>query len=238
MIAITFALPAESSGILGQLQSKRRVVRDRVRIWYGLLENREVAILHTGVGRRSCQRTIEMFLNTVRPDILISSGFAGSLSGKLQAGDVIIGENFADSELVARLLKSKTPGTQRLSYQAAKLITTESMVDSSQERERMAQEQGADAIDMETEFIAQACATHGIPMVSLRVISDSPAAPFPAPPQILFDVARQRTNFRKLIPYVLTHPAVAPRLFRFARQIRRARAVLTEGIIDAIAKLG
>ena len=36
-------------------------------------------------------------------------------------------------------------------------------------------------------------------MLSLRVISDTAAAPFPAPPWVLFDLAQQKTKTGKLL---------------------------------------
>jgi hypothetical protein len=84
---------------------------------------------------------------------------------------------------------------------------------------------------METEIIAAECAARGIPLLSLRTISDTPARPLPAPPDVLFDLQRQRTNFPGLFIYVLRHPMVAPRLIGFARQVSRARQNLTDALV-------
>ena len=118
----------------------------------------------------------------------------------------------------------------------AKLVTVDSMVDSAAERGELAERHGADAIDMETDIIARVCAANEIPMLSLRVISDSPTAPFPAPPHILFDISRQKTNFGKLIWYVLSHPSAIGALIRFGRQISRVRINLTEALVRAISR--
>jgi len=91
------------------------------------------------------------------------------------------------------------------------------MIDSSEERNRIAQTTGAVAVDMETEFIARSCAEHGVPLVSLRVISDTPRHPLPAPPNVLFDLDEQRTNFGRLAFYVAKNPTAIWRLISFAR---------------------
>jgi hypothetical protein len=91
---------------------------------------------------------------------------------------------------------------------------------------------------METEQIASACATRKIPLLSLRAISDSTAAPFPAPASVLFDLERQRTRFRRLAPYLLTRPHAVVRLARFARQIAAARTELAIGLKELIEDLG
>jgi hypothetical protein len=94
----------------------------------------------------------------------------------------------------------------------------------------------AAAVDMETQFIADICASHGIPLLSLRVISDSPKAPFPAPPELLFDIERQRTNYRSLLLHIAKHPRVIGRLQTFGRQITDARRVLAEALCCLIAE--
>jgi hypothetical protein len=66
----------------------------------------------------------------------------------------------------------------------------------------------------------------------LRVISDTPREPFPAPPPVLFDTERQRTNGAKLATYLLLHPTRIPRLIRFAKQIAHAREELTGALLS------
>jgi hypothetical protein len=90
---------------------------------------------------------------------------------------------------------------------------------------------------METEFIAEACAACAIPMLSLRVISDTPRNPFPAPANVLFDIERQQTHMLKLATHLLTHPSRLPRLIRFADRIARARKILAEALVEVVRNL-
>ena len=101
MIAITFALPAESSGLVGKLESKRPSQANNLRILFGQIAGREIALFHTGVGRTRCHTNIELFLETVKPKLLISSGFAGSLIEALDVGEIIIAENFSNIDLIS-----------------------------------------------------------------------------------------------------------------------------------------
>jgi hypothetical protein len=111
-----------------------------------------------------------------------------------------------------------------------KLLTVPGMIDSGPERKRLAAQTGADAVDMETEFIAEACAKNETRLLSLRAISDTPSDPFPAPPQVLFDLEKQKTNFARLAMYLLTHPAALPRLNAFRQRIAEARKNLTAAL--------
>jgi hypothetical protein len=82
--------------------------------------------------------------------------------------------------------------------------------------------------------IAAACATHGVSMLSLRVITDTLQEPLPAPPPVLFNIEQQRTDPRKLVTHLLRHPSAIWRLPRFARQIADARAILASAIMAVV----
>jgi len=233
MIAITFALPAESSGVVGLLREKKRASSSGGKIIHGKIDNQSLAILHTGVGRKSCETKIVNFLRAEQPRCLISSGFAGAAREDFQLGDLIVAENLSDRKLLSKAQRILADRNVR----TAKLFTSATLVDSIDARNEIARTNGADAVDMETEVIAQACSVRGIPMLSLRIISDSLREPFPVPPSILFDIERQRTNAAELSLYLIKHPGSLFDLFRFARQITQARRILTDAIVDLLRRI-
>lgn len=233
MIAVSFALPAESSGLIDLLQNKQSVAIGPAKVVRGKIGERAVAIMHTGVGRKSCENRIDKFLCETRPKIFIGAGFAGAVREGLKIGELVIAENFSDS----RLLSDARKILRQQNVQTIKLFTAATIVDSIDERNRIAREHGADAVEMETEYIAATCAAHAIPMLSLRAISDSPQEPFPAPPNVLFNVERQKTDGVRLAFYLLTHPSAIGRLSRFAGQVAQARNTLAQGLAALIEHL-
>lgn len=212
MIAITFALRAESRGLVSALQRARKTEK--------------VAIVHTGVGRDACEKETQKFLNKCRPDVLISSGFAGAIISNLQTGALIVGRNFSDPRLLSWAVQVLGPDLHRVN-----IVTTSSIIQSPVERSELALAQSAAAVDMETEFIARACASNSIPMLSFRVISDSVAQPLPLPAPMLFNIEDQKTEPLKLLAYLTRHPAAIPRLLRFSRQIAAARRNLSRALV-------
>ncbi|HEY4257985.1 MAG TPA: hypothetical protein VGM66_12285 [Candidatus Udaeobacter sp.] len=232
MIAVTFALPAESSEFLRRLRDRTSTERNGVRIVGGKIDDQGVEVLHTGVGEKVCRQRVERFLQDQQFDLLISTGFAGALNDELQAGDLLLAKNFSTIDLnESRSFFSSFP------IHTADLLTVAGLIDSSEERNRIARASGAAAVDMETEFIARACAEHGVPLLSLRVVSDTPRKPFPAPMKVLFDMERQRTDYRQLSLYVLKNPATLWRLIRFGIQVAHARKALTKAIVDLVSDL-
>jgi nucleoside phosphorylase len=232
MIAVTFALPAESSEFLRRLRNKSRADRSGVRIIRGNIDDREIEILHTGVGEKVCRERLGKFLQDQQFDLLISAGFAGALNEELQVGDLFLAKNFSTFDLnERRSLFSSLP------IHIADLLTVPALIDSREERNNMAHESGAAAVDMETKFIARACAAHALALLSFRVISDTPRNLFPAPPDVLFDIERQRTQIVKLAKYFLSHPQRAPHLVQFARRIAHARKILASALVALIKEL-
>jgi len=241
MIAVTFALPAESAGFLRRLHKKSTTDRNGVRVIRGEIDNpemigarealasRTVEVVHTGVGEKVCRDRMAKFLQDRQFDCLISAGFAGALNDHLHVGDLLLAENFSTVHLTEARSALST-----LSVHAAALSTVPSMIESREERNKIAQTTGAAAVDMETKFIARACAEHGTLLLSLRVISDTPSKPLPAPANVLFNMERQQTDLTKLTLHFLKDPGAIPRLIAFVRKIAQAREILANAILGVM----
>jgi len=232
MIAVTFALPAESSEFLRRLRDRTGAERNDVRIVRGKMDDRMIEVLHTGVGEKVCRQRLAKFLQDQQFDLLISGGFAGALNDQLQVGDLLLAKNFSTIDL-----NNRRKSFSSLPIHEVDLLTVSALIDSSEKRLEIARASGAAAVDMETEFIASACADHGIPLLSLRVISDTLDEPFPAPTKVLFDIEQQRTRFLTLATFFVAHPNRVPRLIQFARRIARVRKILTGALIAVISEL-
>jgi nucleoside phosphorylase len=229
-IAVTFALPAESSEFLRRLGNKSRSNRNSITIVRGTIGHRSIEVIHTGVGENICRKRIGKFLEDQQFDFLISGGFAGALNHELQVNDLLVARNFSTVDL-------KHASLSNVSIYAANMLTVPALIDSSEERERIARESGASAVDMETEFIARACTAHGVPLLALRVITDTPTQPFPAPPSVLFDIQHQRTHVALFARFFLAHPRRMPALVQFARRIARARKTLSNALVRIVRDL-
>jgi adenosylhomocysteine nucleosidase len=229
MIAVTFALPTESKAFISRLQNKRRIPSLGAEVWCGALGSRSLTIFHTGVGRSVAEKKLTEFLGDQSFDVLISSGFAGGVAADLNVADLFLAENVSDPHLFAIAQQALTEARPR----SGKLLTSSGIVHSAEQRMGLARERGADAIDMETDVIAQTCVERGIPMLSLRAISDTLRDPFPAPPAVLFDIEQQKTNIAGLAAYLLRKPIALRAFMRFNRQIGRAR----ENLADALTSL-
>ena len=222
MIAVTFALPAESSNFI-KLLSRRSQEGGLVR---GTFLDVDVCVLHTGVGEQITRRRMSEFLERLSPGLLVSSGFAGALTDQLVVGDILLADNYSAPEPLAKARRLLSP----TGLHVGKLFTAAAIIDSATHRAEFARKSGSLAVDMETRFIAEACSRFAIPMLSLRAISDSPSAPMPAPPEVMFDIERQQTRFVTLALHVAKNPAALPKLARFGKQIAGVRGALTDAL--------
>src|SRR5262249_50690851 len=192
--------------------------------------HRSIEVIHTGVGENMCRQRIGRFLENQQFDSLISTGFAGSLNHELQLNDLLVAKNFSTVDV-------KHASLSNVSVYAANMLTVPALIDSGEEREKIAHESGASAVDMETEFIALACATHDIPLLAVRVVTDTPTQPFPAPAHVLFDIQKQRTPIAAFAGFFLTHPKRMPGLVQFAKRIARARKILSNALVRIVPEL-
>jgi nucleoside phosphorylase len=232
VIAVTFALPAESREFLRSVSNKSRDDHNGINTIRGKIDDRAVEVLHTGVGEKVCRQRIGKFLQDQQFDYLVSAGFAGALTDDLRVGDLLLAQNFSTIDLRERWSSLST-----LPIHLVDILTPPAIIDSGKERMKLARASGAGAVDMETEFIARTCAKLGVPLLSLRVISDTPQHLFPAPANVLFDIERQQTHMLKLATYLLANPSRIPHLVRFAKRIARARRILATALVDVLRAL-
>jgi adenosylhomocysteine nucleosidase len=207
MIAVTFALPEESRDFL-------RATRGR----------RDLAVVHTGMGLDAAARASEALLADLRPDWLLSGGFAGALDPRLRLGDVIVAENFSSPALLPRCRSER--GTLVSRARPAELVA---------EKAALFRDTGALAVDMETEAIAAACRRAGVPLLAIRAISDTAATPLPAPLAEWFDLARQRPRPQRLLAYLGRRPSAILPFVRFVRGLPTARGALTRAMLETVA---
>ena len=236
MIAVTFALPAESSAFIRLLKGVKRdgaLLLGNIERQTPNVEHRtlQLCVLHTGVGKTKCAERVENFLHTEKPELLIASGFCGGTNDELRPGDLVIAENASNPELLQK-------AREILSYAVVgKIHSADRIIDPAADRYAIGREHDAVAIDMETETIAQLCAAESISMLALRVVSDSPAAPFPGTAECAFRSRKTAHRLFTLLSYIARNPASALRLAQFSKQIAWAKAKLADALIAVLGRL-
>lgn len=137
----------------------------------------EVEVLRTGVGPARAAAALESRLASgPPPGLVVSSGFAGALTGGLALhGCVTAGALFRLEQGRAEPVPL-APGRLRAAPGAAPcaLLSADRVTGTA-----AARLPAPAAVDMESAALAEVAARHGLAFAVLRVITDTPSAPFP-----------------------------------------------------------
>ena len=201
---------------------------------FGEVAGRAVVVVHTGVGDSTLARehVAEVLAGPSPPlGAVISAGYAGALDPALAVGDLVLGENYSSPALLI-------PARDRLRGEPCRtggLRTEPAAVERADEKAALHRATGALAVDMETAWIAAACAAAGLPLLSLRVVSDAADQDFPVPGRVLYDAVRQRPRYLALPAWLAVHPGQIAPFARFVRGLGPARARLARALRNVLA---
>ena len=121
-----------------------------------------------------------------------------------------------------------------------RMITTDRVIVSSEEKVRLGLEYEATSVEMESTAIAELAEQASVPFVVVRVVLDEASFSLPD----ILDVFRwyRKGQFGKLIPYVASHPRKLVELLRLLRRSRKATGVLDRlflaHLLDGLAEIG
>lgn len=234
---VTFALPNESRLFIKTLAANAAILHrggaPTLPTYVGHCGERNLTVVHTGVGDTpgGRLRLRTMLASTHGAAWVVSAGYAGGLSPDLRVGDLLLGKNYSDPGLLnaARLLlENERP-------HVGTLVTQDAALETAAGKAVLHAATGALAVDMETAWIADVCASVGVPLLSLRVVSDAADQSFPVPGGILFDAARQRPRLLALPLWLLAHPARVAPFAAFVRGLSPARTRLTRALSRLVA---
>ena len=197
-VAVLFALPIESAGLVDQLQEARTVRLGDAIEHTGLLAGRSVVIANTGVGQKVAAKTTADVLEFHRPRWVVSAGFAGGLRD-----DVLPGHLLLVDKVVGRSGESLSIGLRSdpqwlasaRGVHAGTLLTVDEIVRTEADKRELGERHSAIACDMETFAVADVCRTKQSPLIAVRIVTD--AVDDTLPPEI-DRLMRQKTMAGKL----------------------------------------
>ncbi|MEO6742576.1 MAG: hypothetical protein ABIP20_20220 [Chthoniobacteraceae bacterium] len=211
LVAVAFARPEESRAFRGKLAGARKGRCGALTVWRGSVGKIAVILIHTGIGPASAQRAIRELFVHEKPGKVISAGFAGGLDPGLRVGDTLTAD-FPAAKILSRALPIETPAEKIAAFH----------------------ETGARLVDMETATLAEACAAAGVPLVSVRAVSDSADQFLPVPFGAWFDMQRQRARPFALVLHLLRHPSHIAPFTRFILRLPRVAEALAQAVEVAL----
>jgi adenosylhomocysteine nucleosidase len=182
-----------------------------------------VRVVLTGMGRKNAERTVRALLEESRPELVISSGFAGGLKPDLATGTIVYAAD-ADSELTLSLMAAGAV--------PVRFICSGRVAATALEKSALRQSTGAEAIEMESEAICSLCRQRQIPSATIRVILDA------AHEDLALDFNRlmtsdQKLDWRKVFVTLMKSPQRLPALMR----LQKRSAVAAERLAEVLMKV-
>lgn len=193
-IAIIVAMGKELNLLLPLLNETKTLSVDGFTFHSGKIDNNDIIVMQCGIGKVNAAIGTLSLLNHFKPELVINSGVAGGASKNTHIMDVVVGSTIAYHDVWCG------PGTQYgeasgypLYFESCKqfvnlipdlphikkgLICSGDKFIASLEEVQAIQKVFPEvlAVDMESATIAQVCYLRKVPMLVMRVISDSPGA--------------------------------------------------------------
>ena len=195
-IGIITAMSSERAQLAQQLSDPQEIGIAPYTYTTGRIGDNEIILMQSGIGKvNAAVGTTELILN-FKPDCVISTGVAGGIDLGVEVMDVVVSrelvyhdvwcgegnvygqvqgmpERFKGDEVLYRTAMSLHG---EVTLHGGLICTGDKFITDREELDRIkgAFPEGL-AVDMESASIAQVCHIYGIPFLSFRIISDSPA---------------------------------------------------------------
>lgn len=196
MIGFIGAMQVETEGIIAMMTDTEVQAYAGIEYTKGKLAGKDIVVATCGVGKVNAAVCAQCMIFLYKPEVIINTGVAGSLSNALNIGDVALGscsiqtdmdtspvgdplglisglnlvELPCDKDTVAKLEKAaKTLGIQ---YQIGKISTGDQFVNSAQRKAFLQETFDCIACEMESGAMAHVCLMNDVKFAVIRSISD------------------------------------------------------------------
>ena len=234
-IGIVAALDREVAVFRGGLSRPTHKAIGSYRVTTGFSGQKEVATVISGVGGRCAAGAVRELIKSFRPDLVISTGYAGGLSPEIRVGDIVVmGEVIHESgkRVVSRSMDGFNPSPP---VRRGPILTTNRFIPFSRDKYRLYEKFGATAVDMESFFLGEEAEKSNIPFLSIRAISDAVDQDVPQISNIVGGDGRP--NLKRIARYFLAHPKMILPSIGVLGDIRKATKVLNFYLEDFVSSM-
>ena len=197
MIGIICALDIEAKQLKDNLEDPVSESIGRLSFTRGRLMGQDVVIGMAGVGKVNAAMCAQTMILRYAPELVINSGVAGSLSKRLDIGDIAVGTGVVehdfdttavgdppayfnetngepfpcDGDVAEGILRAAE--AEGVNAVKAKIASGDQFISDRETKARLVRMFGAEACEMEAGAIAHVCFSNGVKCAVIRAISDS-----------------------------------------------------------------
>jgi adenosylhomocysteine nucleosidase len=222
-VAIVAALEREVRPLVKEWRVNEKVSDGRR---FRFFEQDDSVVVWGGIGAEAARRAAEAVIAIYAPKLIYSAGFAGALDPALKVGDVVR----------PRHVVNAGDGSSMNLDQGEGVLVSFGSVASPEQKAKLRNSFGAQAVDMEAAAVARAAEARGIGFAVVKVISDEFDFSFPSMEQFVDSDGRFLQG--RFAWFAALRPWLWPRVARLARNSNCASLALCrwlQTMIDAIS---
>ena len=196
MIGIIAAMEIEAEGIRSKMTGKKAETVGGISFVSGKVGDRDVVTAVCGMGKVFAAMCAQSMILRFKPDVIVNTGVAGTLTGRVHIGDVVISRDLVQHDLdtspignppgslpelgltyfpadarVISILEKALEG-EGVHYIVDTIASGDQFLEDSARKKEIAEYFHAAACEMEGAAVAQVCYVNGVPFGVLRAISD------------------------------------------------------------------
>lgn len=196
MIGIIAAMTAEAEALISIMENKRENKISSVNFTSGYIHGKEVVCAVCGIGKVFAAITAQTMILSYKPDVIINTGVAGSLTDELGIFDVAVarcavqydmdttafgdplgmisGLNLIELKCDEKIIKNLSEAAIEAGQKAKNSViaTGDRFIEDKDFKKFLNSHFGASACEMEGGSIGQVCVVNNIPFGIIRCISD------------------------------------------------------------------
>lgn len=250
MIAVFFALSQE----IASLKSRVNILK-KIRYAHAVFYQSEfcgfpLILVQGGVGQNMAE-TVRNLSNFFRIQVMVSSGFAGSINPGVGVGDLIIGRHVfhspqevfngkieidsthaCDASLVS--MASRLSSAGGFKAHCGDVLCVNKVISQAATKKHLGIRTSAICVDMESSIIAARAHEMGIPFVAIRAISDSVDEDMEVNESVI--TKGGNINIPVAAYHLLSNLHHIPDMNRLRSQIKRAKRTLSKFFPDFITQ--
>lgn len=239
-IAIFGAVKEEIAGIKRAMNISDRVRLGKTDVWPGKWGGRNIILVRSGVGKQRAEDSTLQVIDRFQPKALISTGYAGAVQPELNVGDLVIADSIAEVNGERKYFPDpdwldrarSIPGSDGIKTVVGGLLTVDTVIHEPAAKRELGRDYSVQAVEMETSVIARVAEEKGLPLLSVRAISDSVDQELLDSSSFLGSDGEISTL--KAGWYVLTHPGSIKSALSLRTQTQLATQSMTRFLSDLL----
>lgn len=251
MIAVFFALSQEVASLKPHVNILKKIRYAHALFYQAEFSGFPITLVQTGIGK-NVSEVIHQLSKYFRIQLMVSSGFAGSVNPEVAVGDLVIGKQvlyssrdiFQEEIHIDTRLSCDVPtvalavtlsSADNFKSHCGDILSVDKIVHQSSMKKHIGTRTSAIAVDMESFAIAERANAMGIPFVVVRAISDGVEEDLEIGENM---VTREgKVSIPATARYLLNKPHHIPYLNRLRKQTKMATNTLSSFFPNFITQI-